>query len=78
MLWRNKMDSQIPANAGAARDRKQVLMKDIATNWPKFSPPEIDALKSREELVAGVQAKYRLDATQARREVDDVLNGRSF
>jgi hypothetical protein len=57
---------------------KQLLLKDIAGKWPKFSEAEIAAIKNRDELVSGVQSKYSLDATQAGREVDGVLKGRAF
>lgn len=64
--------------ASAAPDGKQLLMKDIAAKWTKFSEPEIAALKNRDDLVTGVQSKYSLDASQAGREVDGLLKGRSF
>jgi len=63
---------------GASPEDKNLLMKDIAGKWSKFSETEIAALKSRDELVTGVQAKYSLDATQAGREVDSVVKGRAF
>lgn len=64
--------------SGALPEGKQLLMKDIASKWPKFSETEIAALKNRDELVTGVQSKYSLDTTQAGREVDSVLKGREF
>ncbi len=70
------MNTASPSNA--APEGKQLLMKDIAGKWSKFSEAEIAALKNRDELVSGVQAKYNIDATQAGREVDGVLKGRSF
>lgn len=70
------MNSTSPT--GASPDDKKLLMKDIASKWSKFSETEIGALKSRDELVTGVQAKYSLDAAQAGREVDSVVKGRAF
>ena len=70
------MNMTSPTNA--APEGKQILLKDIASKWSKFSETEIAALKSRDELVTGVQAKYSLDATQAGREVDSVVKGRAF
>jgi hypothetical protein len=70
------MNSTSPINA--APEGKQLLMKDIASKWSKFSEAEIAALKNRDELVSGVQSKYSLDAGQAGREVDSVLKGRGF
>ena len=63
---------------GPATEAKKVLMKDIAGKWSKFSEAEIAALTGRDQLVTGVQAKYSLDATQANREVDGLLAGRTF
>ena len=70
------MNTTSPTNA--APEGKQLLMKDIASKWSKFSETEIAALKNRDELVTGVQSKYSLDAGQAGREVDGVLKGRGF
>lgn len=70
------MNMTSPTNA--APEAKQVLSKDIAGKWPKFSETEIAAFKTRDELVTGVQSKYSLDAQQAGREVDGVLKGRSL
>lgn len=70
------MNTTSPTNA--APEGKQLLMRDIASKWSKFSETEIAALKNRDELVTGVQSKYSLDASQAGREVDGVLNGRGF
>ena len=70
------MNSITPTSA--APEGKQLLMKDIASKWSKFSETEIAALKNRDELVTGVQSKYSLDAGQAGREVDTVLKGRAF
>lgn len=65
-------------SANPNQEGKQLLMKDIASKWTKFSEPEIAALKNRDELVTQVQSKYSIDATQAGREVDGLLKGRSF
>ncbi|HEY7674879.1 MAG TPA: hypothetical protein VH867_06605 [Burkholderiales bacterium] len=66
------------SSSGALPEAKQLLLKDIASKWPKFSETEIAALKNRDELVTGVQSKYSLDTSQAGREVDSVLKGREF
>ena len=70
------MNPTSPSNV--APEGKQLLMKDIASKWSKFSETEIAALKNRDELVNGVQSKYDLDASTAGREVDSVLKGRVF
>jgi hypothetical protein len=72
------MNIASPASANPAQESKQLLMKEIQAKWSKFSEPEIAALTNRDQLVTQVQSKYSLDATQAGREVDSLLKGRSF
>jgi hypothetical protein len=51
---------------------------EIEQKWGKFSAQEITALKDKDDLVAGLQAKYQLDKTQAQRDVDAFANGRQL
>jgi hypothetical protein len=51
---------------------------EIGQKWPKFNAAEIAALKSKDELVTGVQSKYQLDKTQAQRDVDAFAKGRQL
>jgi hypothetical protein len=51
---------------------------EIGQKWPKFNAAEIAALKSKDELVSGVQSKYQLDKTQAQRDVDAFAKGRQL
>jgi uncharacterized protein YjbJ (UPF0337 family) len=51
---------------------------EIEQKWGKFSAQEITALKSKDDLVAQVQAKYSLDKTQAQRDVDAFARGRQL
>lgn len=67
-----------PAGAGNAAESKQVLLKDIGAKWSKFSEIELGALKSKDDLVSQVVAKYAIDKAQAQREVDAVVKGRSI
>lgn len=46
--------------------------------WGKFDAQEIAALKDRDDLVAGLQAKYQLERTQAQRDVDAFAKGRQL
>jgi division protein CdvB (Snf7/Vps24/ESCRT-III family) len=65
-------------STGSAVDTKQILLKEIATKWSKFSEQELGALKSKDELVSQVVAKYSIDKTQAQRDVDAVVKGRQI
>ena len=51
---------------------------EIQQKWGKFSAQEITALKDKDDLVAGLQAKYQLDKTQAQRDVDAFAKGRQL
>jgi hypothetical protein len=64
-------------NSGPA-DSKQILLKDIGAKWNKFSAQELGALKSKDDLVSQVVAKYSIDKTQAQTDVDAVMKGRQI
>lgn len=51
------------------------MRDDIVQKWGKFSAQEITALKDKDDLVAKIQEKYRLDRSQAQRDVDAFANG---
>ena len=51
---------------------------DIQKQWSKFTYAEVTALKSRDDLVAQVQAKYALDKPQAQKDVDAFAKGRQL
>jgi hypothetical protein len=57
-------------------ESKKIILKDIGAKWSKFSETELGALKTNDELVSQVVAKYSLDKAQARRDVDAVMKGR--
>jgi hypothetical protein len=63
---------------GNPADTKQILLKDIGAKWGKFSEQELGALKSRDDLVTQVVAKYSIDKAQAQRDVDAVMKGRQI
>jgi len=65
-------------NSGSPADTKQILLKDIGAKWNKFSEQELGALKSKDELVTQVVAKYSIDKAQAQRDVDAVMKGRQI
>ena len=65
-------------NSGNPADTKQILLKDIGAKWSKFSQQELGALKSKDDLVTQVVAKYSIDKAQAQRDVDAVMKGRQI
>ena len=66
------------ANTGNPADTKQILLKEISAKWGKFSEQELGALKSKDDLVTQVVAKYSIDKAQAQRDVDAVMKGRQI
>jgi uncharacterized protein YciU (UPF0263 family) len=63
-------------NAKAAEVKQ--LRQDIRAKWDKFSDIEVGALKSNDELVDQVVAKYSLDKAKAQSEVTALLKGRQI
>ena len=59
-------------------ETKQILLKDIGGKWGKFSEQELGALKSNDDLVTQIVAKYSLDKAQAQTDVDAVMKGRKI
>ncbi len=55
---------------------RQMLLKEIGAKWPKFSADELSALKSKDDLISQVVAKYSLEKGQAQRDVDALMKDR--
>lgn len=58
--------------------KRQVVLKDIHTRWSKLSDADLSAIKSRDELVARVIAKYGHDKRLVHSHVDELLKGRTI
>jgi hypothetical protein len=57
---------------------KQMVRKDIHAKWGKLSESDIAALKSKDDLVTQVVAKYGQEKGLVQREVDTLLKGRAI
>jgi len=57
-------------------DAMKMIQKEIRAKWDKFSDEELTSLKSRDDLVTQVVAKYGFERPQAQRDVDALLKGR--
>ena len=66
------------AKPQATSETKQIILKEIGAKRGKFSQQDLSALKSKDDLVTQVTAKYSLDKMQAQRDVDALMKGRSF
>ena len=65
-------------NTAASAAPQKILAKDVHTKWDKISEQEASGMKSSSDLTSQVQAKYGLNAEQAKTQVDAWTNGRSF
>jgi hypothetical protein len=74
----NTVNSNTASTSGNSVDAKQILLKDISAKWGKFSEQELGELKSNDELVSQIVAKYSLDKAQAQSDVDAVMKGRQI
>lgn len=61
-----------------ASENRKIIVNEIQAKWGKFSDQDLAALKSKEDLVSQVTSRYKLDQVQAQKDVDALLNGRSF
>ena len=66
------------ANTGNSADTKKILLKEISAKWGKFSEDELGALKSKDDLITQVVAKYSIEKAQAQRDVDAMMKGRQI
>jgi division protein CdvB (Snf7/Vps24/ESCRT-III family) len=67
-----------PTSMSNFSDSKKLILKDISAKWGKFSEDELGALKSNDDLVTQIVAKYSLDKAQALQDVNAVLKGRQI
>ena len=74
----NTVNPTTASTSSNPADAKQILLKDIGAKWGKFSAQELGALKSKDDLVTQVVAKYSIDKVQAQRDVDAVMKDRQI
>jgi hypothetical protein len=72
------MSETAPAIATPPNESAPGMRGEIAQKWSKFTAAEVTALKSKDDLVTGVQSKYSLDKTQAQKDVDAFAKGRQL
>jgi hypothetical protein len=60
----------------APSQTKRALLREISAKWGKFSEAELSDLKSNDELVHHLVAKYSLDQLKAQADVDAFMHGR--
>lgn len=66
------------AQQDQAANARKLLQKDIHVKWGKFSEQEIGEIKSNDDLVTQLVARYGLAKDAAQRDAEAVLKGRSL
>jgi hypothetical protein len=61
-----------------AEEGRKILLKEIGSKWNKFSEQETTAMKSKDDLVTQLVAKYSMEKAQAQHDADAFLKGRQF
>jgi hypothetical protein len=67
-----------PAAKTAAAAARQIVLNKIRSKWAKFSEQDLSALKSKDDVVSQLVAKYGLEQAQAQRDVDTLMEGRQL
>jgi len=72
------MSESTQSNVAETQSSSSGMRNEIQQKWGKFDDQEISAIKDNDDLVAQVQAKYSIDETQAKRDVDAFAKGRQL
>jgi hypothetical protein len=67
-----------PAAKTAAAATRQIVLNKIRSKWGKLSEQDLSALKSKDDVVSLLVAKYGLDEAQAQRDVDILMENRQL
>jgi hypothetical protein len=70
--------SRSPTAKAAAAATRQIVLNDIRSKWGKFSEQDLSALKSKDDVVTQLVAKYGLEKVQAQRNVDALMKDRQI
>ena len=72
------MTSVASNTSAASAETRQIVLKEIRATWGKFSEQDLSALRSNDDLVTQVVAKYSREPGQVQRDVDALLKGRQL
>jgi hypothetical protein len=70
--------SSSPTAKTAAAATRQIVLNDIRSKWGKFSEQDLSALKSKDDVVTQLVAKYGLEKAQAQRDVVALMKDRQI
>ena len=72
----NSTTSNSAAKSEKTGETRQIVLKEIGVKWNKFSEQDLSALKSKDDVVTQVVAKYGFDKAQAQLDVDALMRDR--
>jgi len=67
-----------PTDLANFSETKRSILSDIRTTWGKFSEDDLGRLRSNDDLVTEIAARYNIDKAQAQRDVDAMMRGRQI
>ena len=67
-----------PADLANFSEAKRSILGDIRTTWGKFSEDDLSRLRSNDDLVTEIAARYNIDKAKAQRDVDALMRGRQI
>lgn len=67
-----------PTDLGNFSEVKRSILSDIRTTWGKFSEDDLGRLRSNDDLVTEIAARYNIDKAQAQSDVDAMMRGRQI
>jgi len=74
----NTAANSVSTNPGTSADTRQIVLKEIGAKWSKISEQDLSAIKSKDDVVTQVVAKYGTEKAQAQRDVDALMKGRQI
>jgi hypothetical protein len=66
----------LTAEPAVAGDTRQMMLEEIGAKWGKLSVQDLSTLKTKDDLVDQVAAKYSIERVHAQREVDALMKDR--
>ena len=75
--------TNVTSNPSAAKPEttaqiRQIVLKEVGAKWSKCSEQDLSALKSKDDLVTQIVAKYSHELGQAQRDVYALFKGRQI
>lgn len=67
-----------PTDLANFSETKRSILSDIRTTWGKFSEDDLSRLRSNDDLVTEIAARYNIDKAQAQRDVDAMMRSRQI